>query len=615
MTKIICEIGINHDGSYKKSQQLIDYAHEAGAWGVKFQYRNLKNYFLFKKKSNEIGKEIIDKQLKKNYLKPSSIKKLSNYAKQKKLKVGISFFNIKDLVDFKNYFFDFYKIPSASSFDFELIKKISNLNKKIFISLGGKSHKDIIKNRVNFLKILKKSNTTFLHCVSNYPLWPINSNLSSIANLKKTFNSFSIGYSSHEPDIYNCIIALSKGIDFIERHITVNKKSKGLDHTSSSDLDELKKLCYYSDNYRKINLNYKKFINQGERINMQNLSQSAYAKKNIYKNSKISIKDLYFSAPNIGLDKNNVSKYLNFKVLNDIKKNDLISFNHFIQEKQFSENFIFFCNKNKISLPVRPYDFDLINKIFKLNFYEFHLSYKDVNNFNYGGIKKNVFENKTITVHAPDYCDENDVIDIFSKNIKIKNKSKEIINKCIKICQFFQKLTGKRTLLIISFSSDNLNINKKLIYDQINAFVKNKFLKKKILILPQWLPPFAWYFGGAVVMNLFTDPKDLEYIKKIKLKICMDMSHLIMSKNYFSKNLKDIYLKYNNIFEHYHIADASGFDGEGLSIGSGDLLKDINVFKKIILLNKIKVLETWQGHLNKGSLFKKDIRKILKLTK
>ena len=88
-----------------------------------------------------------------------------------------------------------------------------------------------------------------------------------------------------------------------------------------------------------------------------------------------------------------------------------------------------------------------------------------------------------------------------------------------------------------------------------------------------------------------------------------------MSKNYFSKNLKDIYLKYNNIFEHYHIADASGFDSEGLSIGTGDLLKDINVFKKIILLNKIKVLETWQGHLNTGSLFKKDIRKIFKLTK
>ena len=53
----------------------------------------------------------------------------------------------------------------------------------------------------------------------------------------------------------------------------------------------------------------------------------------------------------------------------------------------------------------------------------------------------------------------------------------------------------------------------------------------------------------------------------------------IYSNNYYFLIFLLIYLKYNNIFEHYHIADASGFDGEGLSIGSGDLLKDINVFK------------------------------------
>ena len=41
-TKIICEIGINHNGSIKSCKKLIDQAYKSGSWGIKFQYRNLK---------------------------------------------------------------------------------------------------------------------------------------------------------------------------------------------------------------------------------------------------------------------------------------------------------------------------------------------------------------------------------------------------------------------------------------------------------------------------------------------------------------------------------------------------------------------------------------------
>ena len=65
MTKIICELGINHFGSVKMTKKLIDNAKLANAWGIKFQYRNLKSYFALAKKNGEIGKEIIDTELKK----------------------------------------------------------------------------------------------------------------------------------------------------------------------------------------------------------------------------------------------------------------------------------------------------------------------------------------------------------------------------------------------------------------------------------------------------------------------------------------------------------------------------------------------------------------------
>ena len=244
MTKIIAELGINHNGSFSKCKKMIDQSFNAGCWGVKFQYRNLNKKLKVNSFNSEIGLEIINKELKKNYLKPNRIKKLSNYARKLGLNVGISFFQSEDVNDFDNYKFDFYKVPSAEALDFDLIKKL--IKKKVFllISLGGLSLKDILFLKKKIRPLIKKSQVCFMHCVSNYPLNPVNANIGFINRLKKIFLNNFIGYSSHESSIHNCIIALSKDIDFIERHFTINKKSKGLDHTSSSDLDEMKELCF-----------------------------------------------------------------------------------------------------------------------------------------------------------------------------------------------------------------------------------------------------------------------------------------------------------------------------------------------------------------------------------
>ena len=92
MTKVICELGINHNGSIDTCKKLIKQAHQSGSWGIKFQYRNLQNYFSSDNKETELGKEIIDKEINKNYLSPSKIKILSQFAKKLNLQTGISFF-------------------------------------------------------------------------------------------------------------------------------------------------------------------------------------------------------------------------------------------------------------------------------------------------------------------------------------------------------------------------------------------------------------------------------------------------------------------------------------------------------------------------------------------
>ena len=94
----------------------------------------------------------------------------------------------------------------------------------------------------------------------------------------------------------------------------------------------------------------------------------------------------------------------------------------------------------------------------------------------------------------------------------------------------------------------------------------------------------------------------------------MDLSHFLMSCNFFGSNFVKLINSHLNLFSHYHLSDAQGFDSEGLPLGEGDLLiKYRKTIKKIINNDKIKVLETWQGHLNDGLIFKNEINKITKL--
>jgi N-acetylneuraminate synthase len=125
--------------------------------------------------------------------------------------------------------------------------------------------------------------------------------------------------------------------------------------------------------------------------------------------------------------------------------------------------------------------------------------------------------------------------------------------------------------------------------------------------LPQWLPVNAWYFGGSEKIDIFSDPLDLKILNKINLKICLDISHFLLSCNYHNINPDKYFFKNLKIFDHFHLSDAIGSYGEGVRLGSGDLFKT-KLFKYIINQKKtIVVLETWQGHLNRGLGFKNDI--------
>ena len=85
-------------------------------------------------------------------------------------------------------------------------------------------------------------------------------------------------------------------------------------------------------------------------------------------------------------------------------------------------------------------------------------------------------------------------------------------------------------------------------------------------------------------------------------------SFLILSANYANENWKKWYDKLINNTELIHLADAKGIDGEGIELGTGEL----GNFSYLIKNKNVKVLETWQGHLNNGSEFFNTIKYLIK---
>ena len=266
---IIAEIGINHEGNYSIAKKLILEANKAGADAVKFQVFKPNTLAIQKSKKNELqkktsGKESLSNIWKRVCLKFNSLRKLRNYAKELKIDFICTPFDFESLKLIKKLNLSAIKIASSDITDIPLILKISKINKPVILSTGMANFNEISKA----LNYLKNKNLSLLHCVSMYPCEFKDANLKRILSLKKNFSKYTIGYSDHCKNIDASIFALNLGAMVIEKHFTLDKKRKGLDHSLSADPIDLKMICDFAKNINslsgvnKIKPNYKerKFI-------------------------------------------------------------------------------------------------------------------------------------------------------------------------------------------------------------------------------------------------------------------------------------------------------------------------------------------------------------------
>jgi sialic acid synthase SpsE/sugar phosphate isomerase/epimerase len=607
---IIAEAGINHNGSINIAKQLIDIAADIKVDAVKFQKRRLSELYVDEVlKDPSIGEQGLQYMLpilKQFDLSDEDFHEVFEYCKKKEITFLCSPWDLPSIDFLEDLGVCAYKIASADLNNMILLKKIAETEKPTIISTGMSTLEEI-KFTYDYLKE-RDTDFAFLHCNSTYPAPFHNLNLNFIEVMKEKFN-IPIGYSGHEPGIVIPIAAICKGADIIEKHLTLDRTMKGPDHASSLEPQGFSKLVR---DIRNTELSFgtrHKWISRGEILNREVLGKSLTAKKDIKKGETITYEMIMARSPAKGISPQKMDLLINKKAIRNIKKGE------FFSEEDLGIKNISGYKKipnKRIGFIVRFNDLDKIEKD-DLAALEFHFSDMDIDESKIINIKK-VFKQELV-IHAPEYWGDF-LVDLASNDKKIIDMSYGVIRKTIDITKKIRSnFTGsdrKKIKLVLhpgGMGREFNTGNNSIYYDILSASLK-QLEDPEIELLVENMPPLPWYFGGQWVHNIFMDPDEIvDFCEKNNTKIVYDISHAQLYCNYANIDMIEYTKKLLPFIRHIHIADAAGWDGEGLQIGEGEV--DFKgVLKLVKDLDVVFVPEIWQGHRLGGEGFIKAIEQL-----
>ena len=246
--KIIAEIGPNHNGKIHLAKKLIKEAKKAGADYVKFQTFITEDIIIEKAKKAKYQinkrnkKETQFSMLKKLELSQSNFKILHKYCKKINIKFLSTAFDLKSLNFINSLKPDYFKIPSGEITNLQLIKEITKFKRKIILSTGMSTLKEV-DNTLRFLikHGVPRNNITILHCNTEYPTPMEDVNLNVLKTFQKKFKT-EVGYSDHTSGTEVSIAAVAFGTSIIEKHFTLDRMMDGPDHKASLNPIEFKSM-------------------------------------------------------------------------------------------------------------------------------------------------------------------------------------------------------------------------------------------------------------------------------------------------------------------------------------------------------------------------------------
>lgn len=324
MTEIIAEVANSHQGKFSNAKKIISRFKNLGTSSIKFQIYFADDFLSVTHKRF--------KHFKKQAFNKSELNLLVRHARKCGFKnIYADILGSKAFSVAKSLKLDGYKIHSTDLMNLDLVHNVGKEKKKVFLSTGGAKDQEIF----NAVKILSNFHIRpiLMHGFQSYPTKINETNLDNIKYLKSLFgDNCQYGFQDHiagssKYNLYVSLFALGYGIQFLEKHITLDRKKKGIDYYSSLEPKEFKNFCYIIKNT--LNASSQKFTHS-EEIYRKSTKKFWITNKKIKKGSIVKLRDIHFKRiNNNSIEPLFLSEILNKKVIKSIKKNEVIKNSYF----------------------------------------------------------------------------------------------------------------------------------------------------------------------------------------------------------------------------------------------------------------------------------------------
>lgn len=290
----IAEVGQNHNGDINLALEYVKLFADAGANAIKFQTRNNKILFSTQAYSKPYHSENAFADTygaHREFLELDSrhyptIKNACHDA-------GVLFmstpFDEPSLELLVSVNVDLIKIASFDLGNLPFLNRIADSDKSLVLSTGG-GRLEHIRTSIDFL-IAKKTDLAILHCVSKYPCNHDQLNLNAIRELQAVYPDCTVGLSDHFNGILSGPIAYMLGARVFEKHVTLNRASKGTDHSFALEPEGFRK--FVRDTLRVPEmLGNASFTSLGDEPVFKKLGKSVACIKDIVEGDRLDLENL-----------------------------------------------------------------------------------------------------------------------------------------------------------------------------------------------------------------------------------------------------------------------------------------------------------------------------------
>ncbi|MGA2775494.1 MAG: N-acetylneuraminate synthase family protein [Candidatus Omnitrophota bacterium] len=298
----VLELANNHWGNVKRGLKIVEDFSKIARFNnvrcaIKLQLRDVNNFihkdFLQKTDMRYIKKTLDTQMPKKDFIMLVDVIKKNNC-----IPMATPFDETS--VDFcEELRLPLIKIASSDINDWPLIERISKTKKPVIASTGGSSLKDL-DDLVTFFEN-RNLQLALNHCVSTYPNDYAELELNQIDFLKKRYPGHTIGFSSHEHGDWttSIMIAYAKGARTFERHIDIELDSVPVSPYCSlpEEIDAWFKAFHKAKTMCGLSADTKRIPSEKEIKYLDLLVRGVYAKKDLPKEHKLTIDDVYLAIP------------------------------------------------------------------------------------------------------------------------------------------------------------------------------------------------------------------------------------------------------------------------------------------------------------------------------